>query len=54
MQNNSVKHPCQGCVYFNACGENTRTMPCAGRVTKSQAKQQAKANNSKRTGGSVK
>ena len=31
---NSVKHPCQGCVYFKACGENTRMVPCKGRKTK--------------------
>lgn len=29
-----VKHPCIGCVYFESCGERTRTMPCEGRVTK--------------------
>lgn len=33
-----VKHPCQGCVYFNACGESTRTEPCAGRMTKRERK----------------
>ena len=31
-----VKHPCQGCVYFNACGNTNRTVPCKGRVTKSE------------------
>ena len=35
---NSAKNPCRGCVYFNACGENTRTAPCADRVTKSERK----------------
>lgn len=34
----SVKHPCIGCNYFKACGSTTRTMPCKGRVTKSQKK----------------
>ena len=34
--NNNVKHPCQGCVYYNVCGESTRTMYCAGRRTKRQ------------------
>ena len=42
---NSVKRPCQGCVYFKACGESTRTMPCAGRMTKSQQKKEAKNDN---------
>ena len=27
-------HPCQGCVYYKACGESTRTEPCYGRITK--------------------
>ena len=26
-------HPCQGCVYYKACGESTRTTPCYGRMT---------------------
>lgn len=34
MKNNSVKHPCQGCVYYVACGESNRTQPCDGRKTK--------------------
>ena len=34
--NNNVKHPCQGCVYYNECG--TRIMYCAGRMTKRQRK----------------
>lgn len=34
MENgNMPKHPCQGCVYFKVCGENTRTEPCYGRMT---------------------
>lgn len=33
-----VKHPCQGCVYFDACGNTNRTQPCEGCVTKSQRK----------------
>jgi len=32
----SVKRPCISCIYFNACGETTRTVPCNGRVTKSE------------------
>jgi len=33
-------HPCRGCVYFKACGELTRTMPCAGRKTKREEKRE--------------
>lgn len=33
-----VKFPCRGCVYFKACGENTRTMHCEGRQTKTELK----------------
>ena len=36
------QHPCRNCIYFKACGENTRTMPCKGRVTKSQKKKEVK------------
>ena len=28
------QHPCQGCVYYKACGESDRTAPCYGRMTK--------------------
>ena len=38
----NVKNPCQGCIYFKACGETTRTMPCYGRKTKSQKKKENK------------
>lgn len=38
----TVKHPCVGCVYFNACGNTNRTQPCDGRVTKSQKKKEDK------------
>lgn len=31
-------YPCRGCVYFKACGENTRTVPCYGRKTKREGK----------------
>ena len=34
----NVKHPCQGCIYYKACGESTRTVPCAGRKTKREKK----------------
>lgn len=30
----NVRYPCRGCIYFKACGENTRTYPCEGRKTK--------------------
>jgi hypothetical protein len=36
------KHPCQGCIYFKACGENTRTMPCKGRMTKREKREDKK------------
>lgn len=32
------KHPCIRCIYFKACGETNRTVPCEGRVTKSEKK----------------
>lgn len=35
-----AKYPCRGCVYFNEFGENMRTMPCEGRLTKSEKKEQ--------------
>ena len=35
-------HPCIGCIYFKACGETNRTMPCEGRLTKSEKKKIAK------------
>lgn len=40
----SVKHPCCNCVYFDACGESSRTQPCAGRKTKTEAKAGGKEN----------
>lgn len=40
MSENNVKHPCQGCVYYTACGESGRTMPCEGRKTKSEQKKE--------------
>ena len=36
----TVKHPCVGCIYFKACGETNRTMPCEGRMTKSEKKKE--------------
>ena len=38
----SIKHPCQGCIYFAACGESSRTHPCEGRKTKSEKKKEEK------------
>jgi hypothetical protein len=35
------KHPCINCIYFKACGETTRTMPCKGRMTKSEKKKES-------------
>ncbi len=37
-----VKHPCQGCVYFAACGNTNRTVPCEGRQTKTEQKKAQK------------
>ena len=42
-----VKYPCRGCVYFTACGENTRTAPCEGRITKSERKKENKQRSKK-------
>jgi hypothetical protein len=36
-----VQKPCIGCVYYAACGSTTRTAPCDGRKTKSEAKEEA-------------
>ena len=35
----AVQRPCRGCVYFKECGDNMRTMTCAGRLTKRQMAQ---------------
>ena len=37
---NQPIHPCINCIYFKACGETTRTMPCNGRMTKSEKKKE--------------
>lgn len=39
-ETDSVKKPCIGCVYYTACGSNTRTVPCDGRITKSERKKE--------------
>lgn len=39
MKNQPI-HPCLNCIYFKACGETTRTMPCDGRMTKSEKKKE--------------
>lgn len=33
-----VQYPCRGCVYYAACGNRNRTMPCDGRATKRDLK----------------
>jgi len=38
MSSKDVLHPCQGCIYFKACGNTNRTERCNGRVTKSEQK----------------
>ena len=35
------KHPCVGCIYFKACGNTNRTMPCEGRMTKTEKKKES-------------
>ena len=37
-----AKYPCKNCIYFNACGETTRTQKCDGRITKSEKKKENK------------
>ena len=34
MADTTVKYPCRGCIYFDACGHHNRTEPCDGRKTK--------------------
>ena len=34
----TVKYPCRGCIYFDACGHHNRTEPCDGRKTKQDQK----------------
>lgn len=36
------KHPCQGCIFYKACGESTRTAPCYGRRTKREVQRDGK------------
>lgn len=43
----SPKHPCIGCIYFNACGERSRTMPCKGRMTRTEQKRENASANKK-------
>lgn len=40
------KYPCRNCIYYNACGDKSRTMPCKGRKTPSERKKETKANDS--------
>jgi hypothetical protein len=39
MSGRNVKHPCINCVYFETCGEKSRTAPCKGRQTKIEQKE---------------
>ena len=39
-----IKKPCVGCIYFKACGNTNRTMPCEGRMTKSEKKKEENYN----------
>jgi len=40
MSRKDVQYPCRNCVYFKACGDNMRTMPCEGRMTKTDLKKE--------------
>jgi hypothetical protein len=40
---NHPTHPCINCIYFKACGETTRIMPCNGRITKKEFKEKVEA-----------
>lgn len=42
MEKKQIKKPCVRCIYFAACGNTNRTMPCDGRVTKSEKKREVK------------
>lgn len=35
-----VQKPCIGCIYYKVCGSTTRTAPCEGRKTKSEARKE--------------
>ena len=48
MNAKQVKHPCIGCVCFNACGETNRTMSCDGRTTRSERKAAEKTEQEKK------
>ena len=38
----NIKKPCIGCIYFKECGNTNRTVPCKGRKTKREVKQERK------------
>lgn len=40
MPHQSVKHPCNNCVYFKVCGDASRTELCNGRKTKLDSKRE--------------
>ena len=33
-----IMYSCRNCVYFKVCGDNMRTEPCKGRITKREQK----------------
>lgn len=41
----NVKHPCQSCKYFDACGNTSRTEPCEGREVKGRRKKKGEKQN---------
>ena len=41
MKNQPI-HPCINCIYFNVCGSVTRTVPCKGRMTKTDKIKESK------------
>lgn len=43
MNYTNVVYPCRNCIYFEACGSNSRVVPCKGRVAEKQKK--SKGNN---------
>jgi hypothetical protein len=44
-----MKHPCINCIYLKACGETNRTMPCNGRMTKTEKKREELKNDTAAT-----
>ena len=44
MKNKQPIHPCVGCIYYKACGQTNRVVPCEGRVTKSEKRREDESN----------